>query len=223
VAAAKTSATAAASTAAKYGYTAHQWAMLGPTARNKIITAAKKTSGGASDTVYTSGPFAGRKKSEISALPDSERRKIVDDYNKKPGGKGKDVLPATKYERDFYNKYGVKPASTEGLNSAKTAISQAQTWIHNVLASNPKMPLSQIGQLLTTGQPKTKDGVAIPKQNALFVRVAMDIKQYGGITPGTADRLHRAGYAVAKLRLKNADGRAVVGALKAGLQQIGNS
>jgi hypothetical protein len=55
--------------------------------------------------------------------------------------------------------------------------------------------------LLSTGQAKTKDSAAIPKQNPLFVRVAMDIAQYGGIRPGTADRLHRSGYSVKVLGL----------------------
>lgn len=134
------------------------------------------------------------------AMSTGQRQKVIKDF--KASSRSGSTDAATRDAKAFYAKYGVKPVATGQLNTAKSSISQAQTWIHNVLASNPNMPLNQVGQLLTTGQPKTKDGVAIPKQNALFVRVAMDIKQYGGVTPGTADRLHRAGYSVAKLRLK---------------------
>src|SRR4029077_4348470 len=45
-AAAKTGATAAATQAAKYGYTPHQWALLGPNGRQNAIAKFNRKSGG---------------------------------------------------------------------------------------------------------------------------------------------------------------------------------
>jgi hypothetical protein len=173
--AAKTSATASASTAAKYGYTAHQWAMLGPTARNKIITDAKKTSSGASDTVYTSGPFAGRKKSEIAALPDSERRQIVDDYNKGKGGKGTsgkgpDWQPQGQ-QQTFWNRVDSVVAVANKLGANKDMSQSERKQIGDRIMADPKTP------------------------GSLAVSVALD-KIIGHLSPNNVKRLHDAGYQV---------------------------
>jgi hypothetical protein len=151
--------------------------------------------------IYTSGPFAGKSKNDIQGMSPKARQQLVDKYNRT---KGKAADPATQAAKDFQAKYGVKPVGTVQINNATDSISQAASWIRKVQQSNPGMSLGQIGQLLSSGQAKSKDSVAIPKQNTLFVRVAMDLAQYGGITPATADRLHHAGYSVSALRLKNA-------------------
>jgi hypothetical protein len=50
----------------------------------------------------------------------------------------------------------------------------------------------------------------------------MDIAQYGGIQPGTADRLHKAGYAVAKLGIPSAvKAKPTAGALIPGVGATG--
>jgi hypothetical protein len=216
-AAAKQATTPEAKEAAKFGRSLHDWRMLGPRGRQAVKDAqAKKDAankraakGPKSPDVITSGAFAGYTKAQVAKLPQSEKNRLLSDYNRTvhpgPGGKngknGKPVEASTQYKRDFRAKYGVDPLGTPAINNAKTAISQAQTWINRVRQSNPGMGLGQVGQLLSTGQAKTKDSAAIPKQNPLFVRVAMDIAQYGGIRPGTADRLHRSGYSVKVLGL----------------------
>lgn len=81
---------AAANDLNKYGYTDAEWAKLSEGQRNK----ARRGSGGrgagaGDDTVYTSGAFAGRSKSEIAAMSPAERQKIVDAHNNKPGATDK--------------------------------------------------------------------------------------------------------------------------------------
>ncbi len=198
--AAATSATASASTAAKYGYTAHQWAMLGPTRRQQIIAKAKKTSSGSgSDTVYTQGPFAGRKKSEIAALSDSERQRIVRDYNAGKGSGGKPVEQSTQYRRDFRRKYGIDPLGTPAHNTLKNNVSSAQNAL-KLIGSKDKngktITTQAIVDALSNGGVK-----GIPKVGALGARVALEIAR-GGLTAATANRLHHAGYSVAALGLK---------------------
>jgi hypothetical protein len=154
--------------------------------------------------VYTSGPFAGKSKAAVQAMSDQQRRQLVSDYNagKGPGAKKpKPGDPATANARDFYRKYGVKPAGTAAINRAKSDISRARTWLKKLGG-----PTGPNGQLLSNGQAagKNPDGSprpAVPKMDPLLVRVAMDIAQYGGIRPGTADRLHHSGYSVKALGL----------------------
>jgi hypothetical protein len=193
---AKAGASAAATTAAKYGYTAHQWALLGPTARNKIITAAKKTSSGAGgDTVYTSGAFAGRKKSDVAAMDDAERLKIVNDFNKnRPGAAAN---PKTTSAKAFRDKYGVDLQPTSQHNTARDAIQNAQT------------AFGQVGKLTKRGDGTTKrvttdEVVSVlrgQKVSNLWIRAGLEMAR-GGLTPGTAARIHKAGYSVATLGYK---------------------
>jgi hypothetical protein len=198
-AAAKTSATASATQAAKYGYTAHQWAMLGPTARAKIIGQAKKSSSSGSDTVYTSGPFAGRKKSEIAGLSDSQRQQIVTDYNAGKGPGGRKVEQSTQYRRDFRRKYGIDPLTTEAHNTLKNNVSAAQRALKLIGTKDKNgntITTQAIVDALTTGGVK-----GVPKIGALAARVALEVAR-GGITPATANRLHHSGYSVAALGYK---------------------
>jgi len=193
--AATSGARAAASTAAKYGYTAHQWAMLGPTRRAQIIKDAKKTTGrGGTDTVYTSGAFAGRKKSDIANMTDAQRQKIVQDYNAGKGSGGSGAAAATD-KKAFRQKYGVDLQTTTAHNKTRDAIQNAQT------------AFGQVGKVTTRrdGSKKrvTTDEVVSVLRNQhvsnVFIRAALDITRYGHITPGTAARLHKAGYSVGTL------------------------
>jgi hypothetical protein len=154
--------------------------------------------------IYTNGPFAGHAKNEVQGMTPKARQQLVDAYNRKHPAGGKGADPATQAAKDFYAKYGVKPVATAGINKAKNTVQNAATWLRRVQQSNPGMSLGQIGQLLTTGQPASKGGQAVPKMDALFVRVAMDLQQYGGVTASTANRLHRAGYSVKTLGFKPA-------------------
>jgi len=194
------SARSEASTAAKYGYTVHQWRQLGPNGRQRVINAAKKSSRTGSDTVYTSGPFAGRKKSEIAALSDSQRQKIVADYNAGKGTAGRPKTESAQYKADFRHKYGVDPLPTSAHNTLKNQVAQAQRAFNLVGTKDKK------------GNPITTDAVVgamtsggtqgIPKLPAVVIRAALEMKRYGHILPGTANRLHRAGYSVAVLGYK---------------------
>jgi hypothetical protein len=201
--------------AAKYGRSLHDWRMLGPTGRQAVKDAqAKKDArnkraakGPKAPDVITSGAFAGYTKDQVAKLPQSEKNRLLSDYNRTvhPGAKGKNgkpVDPGTQYKRDFRAKYGVDPVGTPAINRAKSDISRAQTWLRQLGG-----PTNANGQLLSNGQAagKNPDGSprpAVPKFDPLLVRVAMDIAQYGGILPGTADRLHHAGYSTKTLGLK---------------------
>jgi hypothetical protein len=194
--AAAAGATAAANTGAKYGYTAHQWALLGPTARNKIIKAAKAVQPGtASDSRYTSGPFAGMLKSDVNALSNKEAQAKVDAYQNKKDGGG----TATTDKKAFRQKYGVDLQPTSAHNTFKDQVGQAVS----VLGHSGKkggrgvITTQQLVDAMTQGGEK-----GIPKLPAVVIRAALEIKRYGHLTPGTANRLHHSGYSVGQLGYK---------------------
>jgi hypothetical protein len=177
-------ATASATQAAKYGYTAHQWALLGPTARNKIITTAKKTSSGGSDTVYTSGPFAGKKKSEIAGLSDSERQRIVSDFNK---GKGK---TGTGKGPDWHTPSETGAALTQ-LTGLKQAATSAQTGKPFVPGHAGQRPLSrhEAAQKILGYGP-----IASKLKDPILVSAALDAVYDGHLSRETIKKLIAAGY-----------------------------
>jgi hypothetical protein len=85
--------------AAKYGRSLHDWRMLGPTGRQAVKDAqAKKDArnkraakGPKAPDVITSGAFAGYTKDQVAKLPQSEKNRLISDYNRTthPGAKGK--------------------------------------------------------------------------------------------------------------------------------------
>jgi len=198
--AATTAATSAASTAAKYGYTPHQWALLGPKGRQRVINASKAQGKSSPDMGKVNS--YGYTEAQWRAMSTSQRQKVIKDFKASTakGSKTKDVLPATKDARDFYNKYGVQPLSTQQHNTTRDQIGQAQRALKLVGTkdkNNKAITTDAIVNAMATGGTK-----GIPKLPAVVVRAALDVIRYGGVTNGTADRLHKAGYSVAKLGLK---------------------
>jgi hypothetical protein len=98
-AAAKQATTPEAKEAAKFGRSLHDWRMLGPHGRQAVKDAqAKKDAankraakGPKSPDVITSGAFAGYTKDQVAKLPQSEKNRLISDYNRAahPGAKGK--------------------------------------------------------------------------------------------------------------------------------------
>jgi hypothetical protein len=151
-----------------------------------------------------SGAFAGRSASWLSTATDAQKQKLIDAYDAKHGGKPpKPPSATTKYEQDFFRKYGIKPAGTSEVNKAKSTIGEAKTWLSRMGGN-----LDEAGRNLSAGVPagKNSDGSTrppVPKLPAVLIRVAMDQKRMGGyISADTANRLHRSGYSVATLGLK---------------------
>lgn len=128
-------------------------------------------------------------------------------------GKGapkKPVDQATQYAKDFYAKYGVKPAATAAVGNAKNEIQTAQNLVNQIRKSDPTLTRQQIGQLLLNGQPgstkKGQESMAIPKVKGLWATVALDLWKFNGkISAGTASKLHSAGYSVKTLGLTTPD------------------
>jgi hypothetical protein len=92
---AATAATEEAKNAAKYGYNVHQWRLLGPNGRAKVI--AKSATKGKGADVITSGAFAGYTKDQVAKLDPGRKQQLIDSYNAavhpgkgKGNGKGKD-------------------------------------------------------------------------------------------------------------------------------------
>jgi hypothetical protein len=120
---------------------------------------------------------------------------------KSKDGAGSPKSPQTQYANNFFKKYGVKPATTEQVNKARDSVQSAKGWLTRLRKLHPDQDLGHLGDLIAAGQAGDKDNDAIPKHDRVMVRAAMDLIQYGHISAGTADRLHKAGYSVKLLGL----------------------
>jgi hypothetical protein len=132
--AATAAATSEAQMASKYGMTVHQWRLLGPNGRATRIAATKAKP---ADSVYTSGPFAGKKKSEVDAMNPDQRQSTVDVYDKKHGpktakkpGEGPDWLTQ--------NEMGAGLAQLGPLKSYATKAKAGQPFVPGPQAAAPR-------------------------------------------------------------------------------------
>jgi len=190
---AKAAASSEASTASKYGYSVHQWRLLGPKGRARIIGKSDKTKTDPGTDVITSGPLAGKTKTWVAAHP-GEAGKLVDAYNTKTG---KPANQKTEDAKAFRQKYGVDLQTTTQHNAAKDAVQNAQT------------AFGQVGKTVkqADGKPHkvTTDDVVSHLRDTgvsnLWIRAGLEMAR-GGLTPGTAARIHKAGYSVAQLGYK---------------------
>ncbi len=194
--AAATGATAAATQAAKYGYTPHQWAMLGPNGRQRAIKkfAAKKSGGGGAGDHY------GYSDAQWNRMSPAQKRQAYKDWNAAGRApKEGDKPSAADDKKAFRQKYGVDMQTTTAHNSVVDQVSQARNVLKNSGKKGPRGTITtgQLVQAMTQGGEK-----GIPKLPAVVIRAALDITRYGGITAATANRLHRAGYSVAQLGFK---------------------
>jgi hypothetical protein len=133
----------------------------------------------------------------------SHRTRWIADFKKKTGAGPKAPKPGTpqaEYEKKFFEKYGVKPATTESVNSAKSDIGKVKGWFKRLIEENG-YTTQQAADILVQGQAKSQGSDAVPAFDALFVRVVMDLRKDGYISASTADRLHRAGHSVKTLGL----------------------
>lgn len=128
--------------------------------------------------------------------------------DKARAGKPKDdqiVDPQKAYEQEFYKKYGVKPVSTEAVNSASDTIQSTKSLVDQIRGSDGSLTRKQIGDLLLSGQKGGKDALEIPKTKGIWATVALDLAFLDGrISAGTANRLHKQGYSVKSLGLSTA-------------------
>lgn len=182
--------------------TRHNKASESNTAASRRATAQSKA---------TAGDHYGYTNAQWATMDPAARRAAAKKWKATTGVPTKAGDPATQDAKNFYAKYGVKPAATAAVGNAKSAISSASTWVNTVLKSNPKMGPNALGQLLVQGQAgsskKGEESLAVPKQQALWVRVALDQRfNHGKITAATADRLHKAGYSVKTLGLATVPG-----------------
>lgn len=191
----------------QYGYTPAEWLALTPAQRTQIVKDAKpKPKAPGAPTGYKAGGPGlnkyGYTYDQWTAMsPKAQANaRAGKDKPKKP------TDPASQYAKDFYAKYGVQPAATAAVGSAKNSIQSAASLVRQIRQSNPGLTRQQIGQLLLNGQAgsskKGQESLAIPKQKGLWATVALDLWQYKGkISAGTANKLHHAGYSVKLLGL----------------------
>jgi hypothetical protein len=134
------------------------------------------------------------------AMSTAARQKVIKDFKAGKGTKPAD--PATQNAKDFYNKYGVKPAATAAVANAQGAVSTASSYVTELKKAG--WSRQQIGQALLQGIAPDKKAKqkGYPKQKALWLTVALDQAFNNGlITAGTANKLHHAGYSVKTLGL----------------------
>jgi hypothetical protein len=163
--------------AAKYGYSLHDWRTLGPKGRATVRGNEKGSSG---DTVYSSGPFAGRTKADVQALSDTERKRLVDAY--RGGGKGKQATS------------GAGSASPAAQTKAVSQIRQAQRYVSDLRAKGVADAVIRNG--LNQGYITDSKGnrLTLTRINPDFVNAAFDLEggKYGkGLSPANVNVLHR--------------------------------
>jgi hypothetical protein len=198
---ARAAATNEAANAAKLGLSVHDYRLLGPKERGRRLKALKGTkAGSASDTRYSSGPFAGMLKSTVNALTPDAAQKLVDKYNKTKGD-STDPNSKTASTKAFRDKYGVDLQTTTAHNSGRDSAQNAQQAFKRVGSKVKQadgrvhiVTTDDIVNALRTGSSGAN------KTSPLWIRVGLELAR-GGITPGTAARLHKAGYSVAQLGL----------------------
>ncbi|HET7425762.1 MAG TPA: hypothetical protein VFJ50_01895, partial [Gemmatimonadales bacterium] len=168
------------STAAKYGYSLHDWRMLGPNGRRRVIDAAKSKP---ADSVYTSGPFAGRKKSEVDAMSGTERQRLVDEFNKQKGkGKGQSGKgPAWQTQQK-------QSDARSQVASLKSYAQKAKAGQPFVAGHAPQTPASR-----QQAAQKIQQAVAAP-DDPILLTAALDAAYDGHLSPATVRALIAAGY-----------------------------
>ena len=190
--AATTAATTAASTASKYGYTPHQWALLGPKGRQRVINASKAQSRSHPDMGKVNQ--YGYTEEQWRAKSVSQRQQIIKDFKSTTGGAGN---PKTDDAKAFRQKYGVDLQPTSAHNRARDSV------------QNSQVAFKQVGKVVkqADGKPHrvTTDDVVNHLRDTgvsnLWIRVGLELAR-GGLTPGTAARIHKEGYSVAQLGYK---------------------
>jgi hypothetical protein len=179
---AKTTATEEAKNAAKLGLSVHDYRLLGPTVRAQRLKDLKATKpGSASDTRYSSGPFAGMLKSSVNALTPDAAQKLVDKYNKKKGTKTPGAAPDWKPSNDQSKGRSQVVSLRDYANKAKAG----QPFVAGH-AGQPRMTRQQAAA-------KIKASVAAPA-DPILLTAALDAAYNGRLSRTTVRALIQAGY-----------------------------
>jgi hypothetical protein len=133
------------------------------------------------------------------AMSTAQRQRVIKDFK----ASSKSSSATTTSKEAFRAKYGVDPQPTAAHNRARDDVQNAQA------------AFGQVGKITTRkdGSKKrvTTDEVVSVLRNGgtsnVLIRAALEIRRYGHITPGTAARLHKAGYSVATLGFKTGPAR----------------
>jgi len=203
--AATTSATEEAKMAAKLGLTVHQYRMLGPKGRQAAIKKFNRKSGGGGSGA---GDHYGFTDAQWDRMTPEQKRKAYKDWNAagRAPKAGDEPGTATTNKKQFRDKYGVDLQPTSAHNSARDDAQNAQTAFGQVgkIVADPKDP--------TKKRRVTTDMVVSALRNEhtsnLWIRVGLEMAR-GGLTAGTANRIHKAGYSVSQLGLKMRGGARV--------------
>ena len=166
---------------AKYGYGAKAWQRLGNAGRAQVIKDAKAAGGSkASDNVYSSGPYAGRTKSEIAAMSPQRRMQLVDRYKTDRGGPG-----SSGGGRDYLTP-GQSASGITQLTELKSLTQKAKNGqLFRPGTGNPA-PKGRYG-----AEKKVKEYAGGKLKHPALVRAAADAVYDGHISAYTAKQLRR--------------------------------
>lgn len=220
--AARTKATLETKNAQKLGLTTHQYRLLGPAEQARRLNKLEKdTKGPKADPYYTEGPFTGKRHSEVDAMTPAQIKTARQAYEDK---KNKTKEPGS--DQAFKDMYGVTPADSGRVATQRNNITTATSVLNNTVLTGPTFKNAaktdanrhRLAALLLKGAKARpiyddknrikKDASGVPKYtnavnpvDALTTSVILDLWQFGGITGGTAQKLHQAGYRVPTLGL----------------------
>jgi len=192
-AAAKTGATAAATQAAKYGYTPHQWALLGPDGRQKAIRSFAAKKGGDKGP----GDHYGYTDAQWAKMSAAEKRSAYADWNaagRKGGKDGKDGKPGK--GPDWVTSGQAGTAMTQ-LTSLRDLADKAKRGIKFVVpkgqqpTANPKAALDR-----RAAAAKIKANLPPGLKHPILITAALDAiyNEDGHLSANTVRGLIAAGY-----------------------------
>ncbi len=183
---ARQSASTEASTAQKYGYSVHQWRMLGPKGRANIIAKSKKTSTNANN-VITSGPLAGKTKTWVEAHP-TEAGKLVQDYERRHGTKGAKPKPGEPGAGPEWKNPNDQSKARSQVVSLRDYANKAKAG-QPFVAGHSRQPRASRAQAAA----KLKQAVAAPA-DPILLTAALDAAYDGRLSRATVRKLIAAGY-----------------------------
>lgn len=182
---AATAATEEAKQATKYGMSVHQWRLLGPNGRAKVI--AKSKSQGKGPGVITSGAFAGYTQTEVAKMDPAKKQQLIDSYNKavhpgkkpKPGqaGGGPDWKPSA-----------AQSTARSQVVSLRDYAAKARSGQPFVAGHTPQPRMSR-----AEAATKIKESVAAPA-DPILLTAALDAAYDGRLSRATVRALIAAGY-----------------------------
>jgi hypothetical protein len=135
------------------------------------------------------------------AMSTSQRQKVIKDFKSSTGKAGN---PKAEDAKAFRQNYGVDLQPTSAHNRARDSVQNAETAFGQV----GKVTKRRDGTMKRVTTDEVVQVLRGQGVSNLWIRAGLEMAR-GGLTPGTANRIHKAGYSVSQLgyKMRPASGR----------------